>query len=81
MECLRALQGGDEGWDVNDAGVLEYRLRVNNTVGDNELGGKEVRVLPSWRKMWTQSRVIRLITTRTSLEKSIQEGDMQVAHE
>ncbi len=29
-------------------GVIE----VNNTVVDNELGGKEVTVLPSWRKIW-----------------------------
>ena len=52
QECLRALQGGHEGSDVNDAGVVENNLRVNSTVVDNDLGGTEATVLPSCRKMW-----------------------------
>ena len=36
---------------MNDAGVFENRVRVNDTVVDNELGGKEVTVWPSWKKM------------------------------
>ena len=51
MECLRALQSGHGRSDVNDAGALEDELRVNNTVMDNEFGGKDVTVLPSWSKM------------------------------
>ena len=30
---------------------VESRVMVNNTVVDNELGGREVTVLPSWEKM------------------------------
>ncbi len=30
---------------------IERRIEVNNTVVDNELGGKELTVLPSWKKM------------------------------
>ena len=39
------------GSDVNDADVVENGVSVNNTVIDNELGGTDVTVLPSWRKM------------------------------
>ena len=66
VECLQALQGADEerseqsegessgceGSDQNVAGVVENEARVNNTVVNNELGGKDVTVWPSWRKMW-----------------------------
>ena len=52
VECLRALQfsneergeeskGGSSGYeelDLNGAGVVEDKVRVNNTVVDNELG-------------------------------------------
>ncbi len=31
---------------------IEEKIQVNNTVVDNELGGREVTVLPSWEKMW-----------------------------
>ena len=37
VECLRKLQDGFEGSDLNDAGVVEDKVRVNNTVVDNEL--------------------------------------------
>ena len=32
--------------------VFEYNVRVNNTVIDKELGGKDVAVWLSWRKIW-----------------------------
>ncbi len=31
---------------------IEEKIEVNNTVIDNELGGRDVTVLPSWEKMW-----------------------------
>ena len=31
---------------------IEEKIEVNNTIVDNELGGREVTVLPSWKKMW-----------------------------
>ena len=31
---------------------VEEVIEVNNSVVDNELGGREVTVLPSWQKMW-----------------------------
>ncbi len=31
---------------------IEEKIEVNNTVIDNELGGREVTVLPSWEKLW-----------------------------
>ncbi len=31
---------------------IEEVIEVNNSVVDNELGGREVTVLPSWQKMW-----------------------------
>ena len=31
---------------------IEEKINVNNTVVDNELGGRDVTVLPSWKKMW-----------------------------
>ena len=37
LECLRKLQDGFEGSDLNDAGVVEDKVRVNNTAVDNEL--------------------------------------------
>ncbi len=38
------------GEEVDDH--VEETIEVNNTVVDNELGGREVTVLPSWQKMW-----------------------------
>ncbi len=35
--------------DVDD---VEEKIEVNNTIVDNELGGREVTVLPSWKNMW-----------------------------
>ena len=66
VECFRALQGSDEerseeskggsswynGSDLNDAGVVEDKVRVNSTVVDNELGGTDVTVFTSWKKEW-----------------------------
>ncbi len=37
---------------VDDEGDIEEKIQVNNAVVDNELGGREVTVLPSWKKMW-----------------------------
>ncbi len=31
---------------------IEEKIKVNNTVVDNELGGREITVLPSWKKTW-----------------------------
>ena len=36
MACLRKLQDGFEGSDLNDAGFVEDKVRVNNTAVDNE---------------------------------------------
>ena len=33
---------------------IEGRTEVNNMVIDNELGGRQVTVLPSWKKMWSE---------------------------
>ena len=66
VECLQALQGTDEerseqsegessgyeGSNMNDAYVVENCVRMSNPVVDNELGGKEVTVWPSWKKVW-----------------------------
>ncbi len=38
------------GDDEND---IEDQIMVNNIVVDNELGGRDVTVLPSWKKMWS----------------------------
>ena len=37
LELLRELQDGFGGWYLNDAGVVEDKVRVNNTMVDNEL--------------------------------------------
>ena len=50
-ECIRALRGDDEGSD-DEVEDVEERVRVNNTVVDNELGGRDVTVLPSWKRVW-----------------------------
>ena len=66
VECLRALQGADEerreqskgessgygGSEVNNAGMVEDYVRLNNTVIDYEFGGTNVIVWLSLRKMW-----------------------------
>ena len=66
VECVRALLGedderndqsedrsnSDDVRDVNRVEMVENRVRLNNTVIDNELGGTDVTVLPSWKKMW-----------------------------
>ena len=50
------LRGVDEESDeqCNDDNVedVEERVRVNNTVVDNELGGRDVTVLPSLKRVW-----------------------------
>ncbi len=45
------------GSDISDESYyededIEEEIKVNNTVVDNELGGREVTVLPSWKKVW-----------------------------
>ncbi len=37
---------------VEDWNEIENGVMVNNMVVDNELGGREVTVLPSWMKIW-----------------------------
>ena len=39
--------------DVDGENGIEDVIMVNNTVVDNELGGREVTVLPSWEKIWS----------------------------
>ena len=65
-DCMRALLGpdderseqredgssGDERQNANSSDMHKDKVRVNNAVVDNELGGTAVTVLPSWRKMW-----------------------------
>ncbi len=36
---------------MDDNEDIEEKIKVNNTVVDNELGGRELTVLPSWEKM------------------------------
>ena len=50
VECLRELEDGLEGSDLNDAGAVEDIVRVNKPVVDNELRNTDVTMLPSWRK-------------------------------
>lgn len=61
VECIRALQGalqemnelgGDSG-RTNDGIVrdMEKKIKVNNTIVDNELGGTDVTISPSLEKM------------------------------
>ncbi len=45
-ECT-SRRKADDGSDIEDV------LMVNNMVVDNEFGGTEVTVLPSWKKVWT----------------------------
>ncbi len=54
VECIRALLGADEEEDVNVADVADvhHKLKVNNSVVDNELGGIDTTVWPSRRKIW-----------------------------
>ncbi len=60
VECMRALLGADaegaqrsnDSEDVDDVDDVDEKVRVNNTVVDNELGGRDVTVLPSLRKIW-----------------------------
>ncbi len=54
VECIRALLGADEegNGDVNDVADVQGKLKVNNAVVDNELGGIDTTVKPSLRKMW-----------------------------
>ncbi len=49
-ETTEISAGTDMSW-VYDHGIQE-KIKVNNTVIDNELGGREVTVSPSWKKMW-----------------------------
>ena len=56
-ECLQALQGINEEtrcgrWCARKFATLVDSVRVNNTVVDNELGGRDVTVLPCWGKIW-----------------------------
>ena len=37
VECLRKLQDGFEGSDLNDAGVVEDKVRLSNTAVGTEL--------------------------------------------
>ena len=54
VECIRALRGADEESDEqsSDDNVedVEARVMVNNRVVDNELGGRDVTVIPSWKE-------------------------------
>lgn len=68
VECMRALQGADDGGversershgrlstEAIKAEVVddvEKKVRINNSVVDNELGGTDITVVPSWRKIW-----------------------------
>ncbi len=45
---VSSIYSDDDGDDDDIEGTIE----ANNTVIDNELGGREVTVLPSWKKMW-----------------------------
>ena len=65
VECMKALRGVDECCDeqdfdsrhrggtimVENVDCVEDKVKVNNTVVDNELGGRDVTVLPSWNKV------------------------------
>ncbi len=55
VQCIRALSGADEqeNVDVADVADVQDKLKVNNAVVDNELGGTDTTILPSLRKMWT----------------------------
>ncbi len=33
---------------------IEGKIKVNNSVIDNELGGRKVMVLPAWEKIWNE---------------------------
>ncbi len=56
-----ADSNGDEGSQSVEGSVesrdseheVEDKVMVNNMVVDNELGGTEVTVLPSWKKIWS----------------------------
>ncbi len=37
---------------VNNVEGIEEKIKVNNTVVDNELGGRDMTVLPSCKQMW-----------------------------
>ncbi len=37
----------------DDGNEIENKIMVNNMVVDNELGGTEVMVIPSWKKIWS----------------------------
>ena len=65
VECLRTLRGandervqqgedgvsGYEGSGANNTNTVEDKVRVNNTVIDNELRGTDETVLPLLRNM------------------------------
>ncbi len=56
MKRMRALVHGITSYifttDDDEDEDIEGKIKVNNTVIDNEIGGREVTVLPSLKKMW-----------------------------
>ncbi len=64
VECIRALLGADEegderGEDAESADNMEdveENVKLNNGIVDNELGGRDVTVLPSLHKLWNEIR-------------------------
>ncbi len=64
VECIRALMGANEEEHEKDAKTnelgdvldvvadVEEKVKVNDSVVDNELGGTDVTVLPSFRRAW-----------------------------
>ncbi len=52
---------------------MQPKIRVNSIVAGNELGGRDVRAMPSWKKIWNRVKkaslrpIMRLTTERFML--------------